>query len=156
MESLIRINLSAIWCLNIDGLVQYCRISIAKALEILQSFIKPSICHAVTQILLPWILHQMLRISVMKFNLEIWSQITVYLNEWSQLPGTHFTKAGVTLTSAGISNHIPSKSWDEITYPFSKFNTCSIKVWKWISNSILFFIMYVMTFQCLDLNKSML
>ena len=31
---------------------------------------------------------------------------------------------------AWISNHMPDKVWDEITYPFPNFN----EVWEWISN----------------------
>ena len=45
-----------------------------------------------------------------------------------------------TLISAWIRNHKPSNMWDEITYPFSNINGCTIKVWEWISNSILYFI----------------
>ena len=28
---------------------------------------------------------------------------------------------------------MPSKVWDEITYPFPKFNGCTAEVWEWIS-----------------------
>ena len=31
-----------------------------------------------------------------------------------------------------ISNHMPSKVWDDITYPFSNFNSCTIAVWEWL------------------------
>ena len=27
-----------------------------------------------------------------------------------------------------ISNHMPSKVWDEITYPFLNFNGCTVEV----------------------------
>ena len=33
-----------------------------------------------------------------------------------------------------ISNHVPIKQWDEVTYPFPNFNGCTVKVWEWISN----------------------
>ena len=33
-----------------------------------------------------------------------------------------FYKDGLTLILIWISNHMPSKVWDEITYPFPKFN----------------------------------
>ena len=33
-----------------------------------------------------------------------------------------------------ISNHMPSKLWDEITYPSPNFNGCTVEVWEWISN----------------------
>ena len=41
---------------------------------------------------------------------------------------------------AGISNHMPSKMWDQITYWFPIFNDYAIEVWKWISNFISHFI----------------
>ena len=37
---------------------------------------------------------------------------------------------GLTLISARISNHIPSKVRDEVTYPFSNFNGATIEVWN--------------------------
>ena len=43
---------------------------------------------------------------------------------------------------------MPSKVWDEITYPFTNFNGCSVEVWEWISNSIPHFIMDLITYPC--------
>ena len=34
----------------------------------------------------------------------------------------------LTLIPAWISNHLPSKVWDEITYPFLNFNSCTVEV----------------------------
>ena len=31
-------------------------------------------------------------------------------------------------------NYIHYKEWDEITYPFLNFNSCTIEVYEWISN----------------------
>ena len=33
-----------------------------------------------------------------------------------------------------VSNHMPCKMWDEITYQFPNFNGCAAEVWEWISN----------------------
>ena len=33
---------------------------------------------------------------------------------------------GLTLIPAWMCNHMPSKVWDEITYPFLNFNSCTI------------------------------
>ena len=55
----------------------------------------------------------------------------------------------LTLIPAWISNHMPSKRWDESTYPLPNFN-CTIEVWEWISNSISHFIMDVITYPCWD------
>ena len=49
----------------------------------------------------------------------------------------HFYYHGLTLIPAWISNHMSSKVWDEITYPFPNFNGCTVEVWEWISNPTL-------------------
>ena len=35
---------------------------------------------------------------------------------------------GLTLIPAWISNHMPVKVWDEITYPFLNFNGATVEV----------------------------
>ena len=45
--------------------------------------------------------------------------------------------------TAWISNHMPSKVWDEITYPFPNFNIATTEVWVWINDFISHFIMDV-------------
>ena len=47
-----------------------------------------------------------------------------------------FYQHGLTLIPTWISNHIPSKVWDGITYPFPNFNGATVEVWGWISNFI--------------------
>ena len=54
----------------------------------------------------------------------------------------------LTLFPAWISNHMPNKVWDEITYPFPNFNGCSVEVWEWIINFIPHLIMGVITYPC--------
>ena len=39
-----------------------------------------------------------------------------------------FYSHGLTLIPAWISNHMPSKVWGEITYPFLNFNGCTVEV----------------------------
>ena len=39
-----------------------------------------------------------------------------------------FYKHGLTLIPVWISNHMLSKVWDEITYPFLNFNGCTVEV----------------------------
>ena len=41
---------------------------------------------------------------------------------------------GITLISAWINNHKPSKIWDQITYLFPKCNAYTIEICEWISN----------------------
>ena len=53
---------------------------------------------------------------------------------------------GLALTRRWISNHMPSKMWDEITYPFPNFDGATIEVWEWISNFIPHFIMDLITY----------
>ena len=47
---------------------------------------------------------------------------------------------------------MPSKTWNEITYPLQNLNGCPVEVWKWISNFIPHLIMDVITitYPCLD------
>ena len=54
----------------------------------------------------------------------------------------------LAIIPAWISNHMLSKVWDEITYPFPNFNGCTVEVWEWISNCISPFIMDVITHPC--------
>ena len=51
-----------------------------------------------------------------------------------------------------ISNHMPNKLWDKITYPFPNFHGATIEVWEWRSNFIPHFIMDVITYPCWDLS----
>ena len=57
---------------------------------------------------------------------------------------------GINLIPAWISNHMPSKMWDENIYPFLNFNGCTVEVWEWISNFIPHFIMDMITYPCWD------
>ena len=58
---------------------------------------------------------------------------------WADAPWEHqvnlyvsnrglFYLHGLTLIPAWISNHLPRKVWDEITYPFLNFNGCTVEV----------------------------
>ena len=51
-------------------------------------------------------------------------------------PFTNIIEHGLTLIPAWVSNHIHYQVWDEITYPFPNFNSCTVEVWEWISNFI--------------------
>ena len=57
---------------------------------------------------------------------------------------------GLTLISALISNYIHYKVWDEITYPFSNFNSATVEVWEWISNFIPHFTGHMIAYSCWD------
>ena len=59
---------------------------------------------------------------------------------------------GLILIPAWISNHMPCKVWDEITYPFPNFNGAAVEVWEWINNFIPRSIMDVITYPCGDLS----
>ena len=50
---------------------------------------------------------------------------------------------------------MPCKVWDEITYPFPKFNGATVEVWEWMNNFILYFIMDVITYPCWDKSYTM-
>ena len=57
---------------------------------------------------------------------------------------------GITSLTAWISNHMPNKVWDEITYPFPNFNGSNVEVWEFISNIMPHVIKYVITHTCWD------
>ena len=50
-------------------------------------------------------------------------------------PVAPFTNMAQFFIPAWVSNHMPNKLWDEITYPFPNFNSATIKDWEWISNT---------------------
>ena len=58
------------------------------------------------------------------------------------MPSGLLYKNGLNLT-AWMNNHISSKVWHEITYPFPKFNGATVEVWEWKSNFMPHFIMGV-------------
>ena len=43
-------------------------------------------------------------------------------------PVALFYKYSLTEIQAWISNHMPNKAWDEITYPLLNFNGCAVEV----------------------------
>ena len=47
-----------------------------------------------------------------------------------------FYSQGITLIPEWMSNHMPSKEWDEIANTFPNFNGCTVEVWEWINNSM--------------------
>ena len=49
-----------------------------------------------------------------------------------------------------FGSHLVSKVCDEITYPFTNFNGCTVEVWEWINYFIPHFIMDAVTYLCLD------
>ena len=55
-----------------------------------------------------------------------------------------FYEYGLTLILAWISNHMPGKVWDGITYSFPSFNSAT----AWISNFIPHIKMDVITYPC--------
>ena len=56
----------------------------------------------------------------------------------------------LTLVPAWISNHMPNKVWNEITYPFSNFNSLTVEVCERVYNFIPHFIMDMITYRWWD------
>ena len=44
--------------------------------------------------------------------------------------------------------NMPSKKWDEITYPFPNFNGGTVEVWEWINNFIPHIVMDAIIHPC--------
>ena len=61
----------------------------------------------------------------------------------------HFTCRDLLLIPAWISNHMPSKTWDEITFPFRISAVQSLKFENWF-NVIPHFMMDLITYPCWD------
>ena len=82
-------------------------------------------------------------------------QIDIFCNRVHFLPWTlnwdPFYWHRWTLIPLSINNHMPSKMWDEITYPFANFNCCPMEVGEWIiSNITPHLIMDVIPYKCWD------
>ena len=66
---------------------------------------------------------------------------------------------GLTLIPAWISNHMLSKMWYEITYPFPNLYGATVEVWEWIRNFIPYFIykgsnyLSMLGFKLMQVNK---
>ena len=58
--------------------------------------------------------------------------ICVHVQNFTRGP---FYQRGWTLIPGRISNHVPSKVWNAITYTFPNLNGATVGVWEWISNS---------------------
>ena len=56
---------------------------------------------------------------------------------------------GLTLSPAWITNHMSSKVWVEITYPFSNCTGAAVEVCEWMNNIIPYVIIDVITYPCL-------
>ena len=53
-----------------------------------------------------------------------------------------FYQNGLFLIPAWISNHMPSKMWDEVTFPIPNFDGCIIEVLELINDFVPYFRMY--------------
>ena len=75
------------------------------------------------------------------------------ISQWSNLDestGDPIYYYGLILILAWRSNHMSSKVWDEITYPFHNFDGCTVELWEWMRNFIPHIIMDVITYPCWD------
>ena len=61
------------------------------------------------------------------YGLERWNYVSTFQSSFTDTSGP-FYQHGLTLIPAWISNHMPGKMWDEITYPFLNFNGETIEV----------------------------
>ena len=49
-----------------------------------------------------------------------------------------------------MSYHVPSKVWDEITYPLQNFNVVAVEVWELTNNVLVKSYNRVITYPCWD------
>ena len=79
-------------------------------------------------------------------SVYLWfSGLDIILSGTFNLRG-HFYLHGLNYIPAWISNHMPSKVWEQIIYSFPNFSVSNIEIWEWISNFIPHFIMNVITY----------
>ena len=94
---------------------------------------------------------------------RLWNCIEAFIKwlplRWCPVPLIHIRAArslfywfGWTLIPACISDHIPSKVWDEITFP--KLNGCIVEVWERINEFTPHFTMDKITYLCWDWSLS--
>ena len=63
--------------------------------------------------------------------------------QYTYTSSSPFYQHGLNLILAWISNHMPSKVWDDIPYPFPNCNGCTVDLWEWISDFTPHFMMVV-------------
>ena len=62
-------------------------------------------------------------------DIDIGNMVHPHLKWWIiSTTWAHFYKHDLTLIPVWISNHMPSKGWDGITYPFLNFNGYTVEV----------------------------
>ena len=83
-------------------------------------------------------------------NCSLWyGRSTIRILSYNLGPGPHLL-IWFNFTPVWISNHMPSKVWDEITYLFPNFNGVVVGVLKSIWNFIPHFIIGAITYPCWD------
>ena len=83
-------------------------------------------------------------------SLAYWTVFTYQRNNLVANLWDPFYKHRLALTAAWISNHMLSKVWNGITYPFLIFNGYIVDVWEWIINFIPHLIVDIIDFACWD------
>ena len=92
-----------------------------------------------------------------------WTNVDLSIRSWpKEYVTVHFYDSALDIDLGPLLltwiNFIPSmdkwfhlfffKVWDEITYPFPNFNSCTVEVWEWISNFKPHFTGHVITYPC--------
>ena len=65
--------------------------------------------------------------SILEWNRRL-GMMNVTVETTPRIPVAPFYLHGLTLIPAWISNYMPGKVWDEITYPFLNFNGATVEV----------------------------
>ena len=74
--------------------------------------------------------------------------ISIYMDRLRLITRGSYYWHGLTFIPARISNHMCSKIWGEITYPFPNFNCYTVEVWECVNNFITRNTMDVITYPC--------
>ena len=79
--------------------------------------------------------------TIFRFGPNIIYKICINVNSWNPL-----YQHGLIFIPPRINHHMPCKVWDEITYPITNFNGCTVDVWKTISYFVPHIIKNVITY----------
>ena len=88
-----------------------------------------------------WISHEFVPVGQIYNNSTL-----VQLMTWNQTKHNLFPELVMSKIAVWMNNHIPSKVWDNVAYPFPNFNGFTIEVWEWINNFLPHFIMDVINY----------
>ena len=104
--------------------------------------------HHVRMVVYPTQLNQLPKVMHIFHSTSLMAETWQSMNKYTR--GLFYYEHISTSIPVCIGDHMPNRVWDEITYPFPNFDSCTVEVEEWVSNFVPYFIMDVITFPCWD------